>query len=280
MAFVMHTWFGKRLNADINQVIFVGVWLGITIPAVFAQASAGDSKAEDNLLPGATYTVATIKPTSPEEMGSVQTLPSGEFISKGMVLKTLVGTAYKKFSFQILKGPGWFESDRYDLDAKPDSAIADQLQKMSWQQQEKVQRRMLQGLLIDRAKLKTHEETRELPFFALVVDKNGAKLREAKPGEPYRMMVGDGKIVAQGIPMDDLAEQLTANMDHIVSNKTGLAGTYDFTLRYSEDEGTKPDPSLPSLYTALTEQLGLKLESTKGPVLVLVIDHVERPTKN
>jgi uncharacterized protein (TIGR03435 family) len=268
---------------NVTRFICFAAWLGITASVAAGQGTAtpdGTSPGlETPLFAGAVYEVATIKPTPPDEMGNARSLPSGEFISNGMALKVIVGTAYGKFSFQILGGPAWFESDRYNIDAKPDSTLGEQLLKLSWPQRERVQRQMLQALLADRVKLKTHEETRELPLFALVVAKGGLKLRDAKAGEPYRMTVGNGKIVAQGISMDDLCEQLTGTVNHIVSNKTGLTGIYDFTLRYT-DELSTIDSSTPSLYTALQEQLGLKLESTKGPVGVLVIDHVERPSEN
>jgi uncharacterized protein (TIGR03435 family) len=257
--------------------------LGVMVPCAFGQGNPQPggpaAKADGLVLPGAAYEVATIRPTKPSDMGGVRTLPSGEFISNGMSVKTTVGTAYGKFSFQILGGPAWFESDKYDIEAKPDNVLAEQLSKLSWEQRAEVQGRMLQALLEDRLKLKVHVESRELPLFALVVDKGGLKIHETKAGAPYRMMVGNGKIVCQGVSMDELAETLTGNIDHIVSNKTGLKGTYDFTLHYSDDV-SGADSSSVSIYTAVQEQLGLKLESTKAPAPVLVIDHVERPSEN
>jgi uncharacterized protein (TIGR03435 family) len=92
--------------------------------------------------------------------------------------------------------------------------------------------------------------------------------------------IGNGMMQAQGISMDSLADQLTNEVGHIVQNKTGLTGVYDFTLRYSDDLATGADSSVPSIFTALQEQLGLKLENAKAPVDVIVIDHVERPSAN
>jgi uncharacterized protein (TIGR03435 family) len=143
--------------------------------------------------------------------------------------------------------------------------------------------------------LKVHHETKELPIFALVVAKGGLKMQEGKTGDTYSKglkgidgkgmgagsyMVGNGKMTAQGISMESLAAQLTQEVGHIVQDQTGLKGIYDFTLRYSDDMAAKADSSVPSIYTALQEQLGLKLEPTKGPVDVIVIDHVERPSAN
>ncbi len=266
----------------IKRLTGIVVVLGLVVPCAIGQGNvepgATDSKASGVVLLGAAYEVATIRPTKPSDMGGVRTLPSGEFISNGMSVKTTVGTAYGKFSFQILGGPAWFDSDRYDIEAKPDNALAEQLSKLTWEQRTEVQGRMLQALLEDRLKLKVHLESRELPLFALVVEKSGL-LHETKAGDPYRMMVGSGKIVARGVSMDELADTLTGNIDHLVSNRTGLKGVYDFTLRYSDDVSAG-DSSAPSIYTAIQEQLGLKLEPTKAPAQVLVIDRIERPSEN
>jgi uncharacterized protein (TIGR03435 family) len=197
--------------------------------------------------------------------------------------------------FQCLGGPAWIESDPYDIEAKPDETTTEQLLKLTPKQRWPVEQRMQQALFADRLKLKVHFETREMPIFALVVAKGGLRMHEAKPGDTYAnglkggdgkafgggsYMVGNGKMTAQGISMDSLAANLAGTTGHIVSNKTGLTGVYDFTLQYADSDPPPPDSTAPSIYTAIEEQLGLKLESSKGPVQVLVIDHVERPSAN
>jgi uncharacterized protein (TIGR03435 family) len=288
-----------NLNLPITRLICVAALMSFTVLAAFAQgkaeASAADSKAAEAILPGAVYDVATIKPHDPNVNVSFSSLPNGGFIAKGTTLKNLVCGAYDKFDFQCLGGPAWLDSDRYDVEAKPDSALSDQLLKLSREERGKVQGRMQQALLEDRIKLKVHHETKELPIFALVVAKGGLKMQEGKTGDTYSKglkgidgkgmgagsyMVGNGKMTAQGISMESLAAQLTQEVGHIVQDQTGLKGIYDFTLRYSDDMAAKADSSVPSIYTALQEQLGLKLEPTKGPVDVIVIDHVERPSAN
>jgi len=259
-------------------------------------AGATDAKNVEVLLPGAVYDVTTIKPHDPNINISFKHLPNGGFIATGTTLKGLVCySAYGKFDFQCLGGPAWFDSEQYDVEAKPDSALSDQLLKLRWKERTKVQERMQQALLEDRIKLKVHHETRELPIFTLVVAKGGLKIHEAKAGDTYAngmkagdgkgmvpgsYVVGNGKMQAWGVSMDTLADQLTDEVGHIVQDQTWLAGVYDFTLRYSDDMAAKPDSSAPSLYTALQEQLGLKLVPTKAPVDVLIIDHVERPSAN
>ena len=287
------------MNSSIARWMCAAVLAGTVVTGAQAQGSAAtgtDAKAEEVLLPGAAYDVATIKPSDPNARGGGGgTRSNGTFYTKNQPLKYAVCNAYGVMPFQCLGGPAWLESDRYDMEAKPDGTTTEQLLKLSWKQRGPVQERMMQALLADRLKLKVHFETREMPIFALVVAKGGLKMHEAKPGDTYpnglkgsngkafgggSFSVGNGKMTAQGISVDGLAAQMAVTVSHIVENKTGLTGVYDFTLEYSDSDPPPPDSTEPSIYTALEEQLGLKLESTKGPVKVLVIDHVERPSEN
>ena len=178
-----------KLSFVTARLICVAALMSFTVLAAFAQgnsaANATDAKTTEVLLPGATYDVATIKPHDPNVNISFSSLPNGGFIAKGTTLKNLVCGAYDKFDFQCLGGPAWLDSDRYDVEAKPVSALSDQLLKLSPEQRGKVQGRMQQALLEDRIKLKAHHETRELPIFALVVAKGGLKMQEGKAGDTY-----------------------------------------------------------------------------------------------
>jgi uncharacterized protein (TIGR03435 family) len=300
MARNMNDHVSGKLSFVTVRLICIATLMSFTVSGAFAQgntaASAADAKAAEVLLPGVTYDVATIKPSDPNAMGSsAGTWPNGTFFSKNEPLKPVICSAYGVLIFQCLGAPAWLESDRYDIEAKPDSATAEQLLKLSWKEREPVQHRMQQALLADRLKLKAHFETREMPIFALVVAKGGLKMHEAKPGDTYAnglkrdggkpfgagvFSMSNGTVTAQGMSLDTLVLNLPGMTGHIVENKTGLTGVYDFTLRYSDDMSASSDSSTPSIYTALEEQLGLKLESAKGPVKVLVIDHVERPSAN
>ena len=163
---------------------------------------------------------------------------------------------------------------------------------------------MLQTLLADRFKLTTHRTTKELPIYSLVVAKGGSKLHEANSGEikgpdgrpepPGSSLIGfrSGELTGQNLEMDQLARLLTEQTGRTVVDNTGLKGNYDLTLNWTPDQiapnglaGGGPDSSTssepgPSIFTAIQEQLGLKLQSQKGPVEILVIDHVERPSEN
>jgi uncharacterized protein (TIGR03435 family) len=193
---------------------------------------------------------------------------------------------------RILGAPDWAKSDKFDIAAKVDSSDVAELQKLSQYQRGL----MLQALLVDRFKMVIHAETRELPVFALVIAKNGPKLKEATPEDKGMMRLTRGMLVGQGIPITFLANMLMHQSElegRTVLDKTGLTGKYEVTLQWTPEDQTLPGPadgaqatappsdaSGPSIYTALQEQLGLKLESTKGPVEFLVIDHIEQPSPN
>jgi uncharacterized protein (TIGR03435 family) len=137
--------------------------------------------------------------------------------------------------------------------------------------------------------LKYHYDLKALPVYALVVGKNGVRMTEIQPGLDANGMkfggarqVGRGLIRSMGQPMKPLVNQLSIELKHPIVDRTGLMGYYNFTLRWTPDEGAPPegDVAAPSIFTAVQEQLGLKLEPAKAPVQVLVIDNLERPSEN
>ena len=173
----------------------------------------------------------------------------------------------------------WIHDERYDIVAKaPANATNDQIP------------HMLQTLLADRFKLITHRENRVLPVLALTLAKGGPKfgpVKGTRPGDGD-FKIGRGRLSGQAVTMLNLAEMLVGQVDRIVIDKTGLIGGFDINLQWTpavtsapeNDREMPSDPNGPSLATALSEQLGLRLEATKASVPILVIDHVERPTAN
>jgi uncharacterized protein (TIGR03435 family) len=171
---------------------------------------------------------------------------------------------------------------------------------------------MVQGLLADRFQLKVSHATKDLPVYALVVAKNGPKLHEAKPGDTYpngirgldgvahpgMMRMGPGQLTGQALEMGALTTVLSQQLGRTILDHTGLKGQYDISLQWTPDVGegmmfggpagpkppgenpAPPESTGPSIYTALQEQLGLKLDSTKGPVEIVVVDRVEQPSEN
>ena len=197
-------------------------------------------------------------------------------------LKNLIQVAYNVRSSHHIEAPAWTASATFDVVANiPPGATREQVNVM------------LQNLLADRFQLKVHRSTRELPVFALVVARNGPKLKVSvdDPNAPRR---GRGTLWSGGRKkfefdrqtMAGFARMLESDVDRPVIDMTGLDGTYDIRLEFASGppiafEPGSPDPQAPELFTALTEQLGLRLESRRGPVDVLVVDSALRqPTEN
>ena len=305
-----------RRNMDFSWRFMVGNagWLSVSIlivfGAIYTRPSRVRSQQSPDAAPSYEYEVASIKPNrSGTNMIRFMFNPSG-LSGTNVTLAMLIRTAYGIEENQISGGPSWLKSEHYDVDAKMDSATADALHKLAEDQRRVATQHMLQALLADRFKLAVHHDSKELSIYALVVAKNGPKLQQAKPGDTYPngikgpdgigrggvMRMGRGQLTGQALPMSALARMLTDQLGRTVVDKTGLPGNYDFTLQWTPDEsegaslrgpdtgpqGSAPsaDSSGPSLFTALQEQLGLKLESQKGPVETYVIDHAEKPSEN
>jgi len=218
----------------------------------------------------------------------------------GTPVQMILRAAFGVEDDRIIGASSWVKTDRFDIEAKVAPEDAPKLDKIKRDER----MLMLQPLLADRFGLKFHHETREMPVYALVIAKGGPRLKESTPdaasgdGSPARhstMIHGRGKIEGQGSSMEALLHLLSPLVGRTILDKTGLAGSYDYTLNWTPDflpppggaEGgpppsgdSAPDPNGPSLFSALQEQLGLRLESQKGPVDVIVIDHIEQPSPN
>jgi len=200
--------------------------------------------------------------------------PPGRCVARNALMRTLIGHAYNipvASMSQTIIAPGWIASERYDLEAKAEDAAASDADL----------RRMLQTLLAERVKLQAHFELRDIEGFVLVTAKGGTKLQKTTSKE-RASMIGNVvppslyKTTGKGATMEQLTSSLSLRLGRMVVDKTGLDGGYDFVLTWARDD---IDPTGPSLFTALQEQLGLKLESQKVPARVLVVDHIERPSE-
>jgi uncharacterized protein (TIGR03435 family) len=202
---------------------------------------------------------------------------------------------------QLSGAPNWVNTARFDINAKVDDAFIEELKKMEAEERRKQSNLLLQSLLAERFDLKVSHTTKELPVYWLVVAKGGPKIQESRPDpkgpETNVSSHGGGPVQmeAKGLTMAMFAESLSRQVDRTVLDQTGLTGRYDFTLQWSRDQDQgaifkatddrsgaastpPPDSSSPTIFTAIREQLGLKLESTKGPVDILVIEHIEMPS--
>jgi uncharacterized protein (TIGR03435 family) len=294
-------------------LLFVGVSGALTL----AQAPSTDAAAPVSY-------VASVKRSSGDGPGGRIMMQPGRIVISGMPVRTLIRQAYGQLQdFQIVGGPNWMNSDRFDIEAKLEDTAPSA----------EANRAMQQQLLVDRFKLKFHRETRELPVFALVLMRSDGKLGSGlKPSAPdckEQMLAGargrggpppgarggqppsptavpfdgpvpcgtrgggPGRLRAGGMTMATFATMLSGPTQRVVVDKTGLTELYDLDLTYTPSPDQMPtgapppgvelppvDPNGPSLFTALQEQLGLKLESQRGPVDVLVIESLEPPTEN
>jgi uncharacterized protein (TIGR03435 family) len=266
---------GKSFPLTLTRVTPDTAW---TIPAP-PKPMAADSPA--------VFEVATIKLSNPDVPGKLFTIKGRQFMTINTTLNDLMGFAYRLHPAQFSGAPDWANSVKYDITGQPEA---------QGQPNERQLRAMVQKLLEDRFKLSVHRDTRELSVYALTVAKDGPKLtkNETNPnGLPSLLFKGLGVLPARNASMADLASVMqSAVLDRPVVDRTALAGRFDFSLTWTPDDSQfrgmgaripapSNDPNAPpSLFTAIQEQLGLRLESTKAPVEVLVIDSVERPSEN
>jgi uncharacterized protein (TIGR03435 family) len=231
-----------------------------------------------------TFEVAAIKPSQPGAPGFGIQVRGRQLSTLNTTVSGIVTFAYGLHPKQIVGGPPWLEQDKYDVLAEPDG---------EGQPNDRQWRTMLQKLLADRFQLTFHRDKKELAAYVIVVERTGAKLAKSAgdpnglPGLGFRAL---GNLTARNATMTDFAGLLQGFvLDRPVVDQTGLSGRFDFTLLWTPDQsqfgGRAPavaeDPNAPpGLFTAIQEQLGLKLESTKAIVDVVVIDHLERPTAN
>lgn len=246
---------------------------------------------------GPVFEAATIKPNrSGSNSSTVQQRPGGQYVMVNGPISTLLLNAFRPQNTTLVGAPDWVTSDRYDLEARANATTSsDDL------------RAMLRALLIERLKLSAHLEPREQPVYYLVLARGDGRLgpnierttrdcgavadatRAGRPipeltppkngGDPCGIRSSGGEILAGGLTMDVLARNLGNRAGRVVFDRTGLEGYYDLTVHYSAD-ADRATSDAPAFFTALQEQLGLKLEPGRAPLQTLVIEHIERPDGN
>jgi uncharacterized protein (TIGR03435 family) len=234
-----------------------------------------------------TFEVASIKPSqgAPGQGGGIKALPGGqEYTARNVPVKLIISLMYKVPMRQISGGPGWIETDLWDIEAKADHSYnLDDLHTM------------FQNLLTDEFKLKFHKEIKDGPVYALSVDKGGPKMKVNESTQDFKIPIGggpDGTVIGTRVPMQYFAwwlgQAVLQRDGRPVIDKTELTGNYDFTLAFAPDlPPNVPRENLPpglldrpTIFDALRQQLGLKLEAQKGPVPYYVIDQAEKPAVN
>jgi uncharacterized protein (TIGR03435 family) len=292
---IMARHIAQNLNLTKKLVLAVGGIAAVVMPMAIGLVNAPRSSAQSTPR----FALASVKPSdSADRRPLFQVQPDGRLTVHNFTLKMLIRNAYGIKLFQISGGPDWIGSDLFDIDAAMGSATRDQMNLM------------LQSLLAERFQLVTRRETKEMPAYALVVAKDGPRFKESNEsdpniidlaargmparGRPPVTVIRRGLIHAQEATMTGLAFQLSEILGRMVVDNTGLTPKYDLkivwqpdakqianfdAMRVAEGMGAPaPDPLGPSLFTALQEQLGLRLESEMGPVEMLVIERIERPS--
>jgi uncharacterized protein (TIGR03435 family) len=260
----------------------IGVCLLFSLPLL----SQGPAKVSSDLR----FEVVSLKPSKEQPRnGGMRRAPGGErYEAANCPIDTMIQAAYRVIAAQIVGAPAWLSTEEYDMQAKAEkpSSVAEL-------------DRMLKNMLEDRLQLKVHHERREMPMYALTVDKDGPHLMPhagptsgdpsivVKPPKFWRL-----RLTATNAPIDYFAFVMSEILDLPVVDLTNMRGGYDFTLEFNQGglpsdfpaggkiNGREPDTSGPSIFAAAKQQLGLSLKRQKGPVDVLVIDRVEKPTAN
>lgn len=269
---------GRELPFTLEHVNADAAW---PIPKPTPALSLMDPKLE----PG--YEVATIKPTDPAHPGGGFTLQGRHLVARNFTVEGLITLAYNLHTTQVTGGPDWLKTDHYDLDVLPDHEGLPSLEQA---------RGIVRKLLAERFALKFHYDTKDLSVYVLTVAKTGPKFSKSTsdPSSPPGMGGPPGRMNMRNGSMEEFAQMMQGILDRPILDQTGLKDRYDLAVRWTPDEsqygGRIPPPNSgdnsaaadapPPLFTAIQEQLGLKLDAMKAPTKVMVIESVQKPSEN
>jgi bla regulator protein BlaR1 len=314
MVYIMTERIARKLNFTKKLLLSTAGVLALALPLTFGLMSAPQMRAQSQTENAGGTTPNVEVSVKPSQLSTQTYAGSGVHLLKMMYspsgfraanasLETIIQEAYGVQASQITGAPDWIKTAAYDIQIEAgDKPMANDVGREQYPEQRRARgQRVLQGILADRFHLQVHRETRELPSYALVVADDGSKLQPAKNptsapdlvkgpegrfmGSSMRMKFDGSQAVgmeARNISASDLASQLSRQLGNVVVDKTGLTGNYDFALNWTADANQTPgapasEASASALFTALQQQLGLKLEPQQSPMEVLVIDRVERP---
>jgi len=234
------------------------------------------------------FEVASIRPGDPNSRQvRIMPGPQGGLRTENTTALELIRFAYDLRPFQVTGGPAWIRDEKYNITGTPDQAEelpGPGMSREKFESQFNRQRQRVQALLAERFGLVLRAETREMPAYAMTLAKGGHKLSESSDGaKPVNMRVGRGVMNGAGTTVKMLTNSLSQVVGRTVIDETGLKGAYDFKLEWTPDgpEGGGPSGETgPSIFAAIQEQLGLKLESKRAPVPLLIIEKIDKPSEN
>jgi len=292
-----------KLNFAKKLLLTSAATLALAVPVTVGLLHPTASRAQDQAAStpaSPTFESVSIKPDTNTENGMFHTkigfsLNDGNFTARGITLQMLIRMAYRVQDSQVSGGPDWLKTQKFDIDAKLNPTVANEMLKQTKDTKSFDDQAALKTLLSQYFKLALHSENKDLPVYDLVVADGGPKLQEAKG--PSLFHLEPGELTSSGIPIRLLADELSRRLGQTVLDKTGLKSSYAFTLRWTpeqnedvrviEQRGATPvpvtksaEPPAASIFDALQEQLGLKLEARTGAVPALVVDHAEQPSEN
>lgn len=286
-----------------SRLTLAALLIVLAAPVAHAQSAStmpcipDPGSAPSSAIPSLTYDVASIRQNkSGSGYFRFSDRPQEAKLSfANMTMKNLIENAYGISDFQLSGGPAWLDSDRFDIEAKSDDSVNAQLLKLNNCDASHAKQQMLQSLLADRLKLTVHRGAKAVSGYDLVLAKNGPRLQESKPDPAGNDIHRRGSstmhagklgydLTSQNDSISSLAFWLAAELHCPVQDKTALTGKYDIKLQWSEENGAETssaqDSPYPVIFTAIQEQLGLKLQPAKVTVETIVIDHVEPPSPN
>jgi uncharacterized protein (TIGR03435 family) len=281
MRFAGKLWLALLLGAALSGQAM------ITLAQAAAGTEAAPAEASATSSPLAFDVVTITRSASGAGQTTIQSPPNGDsVIIRNMPVRMILGFAYDQARYNSFDGlPPWADTENYDITAKVAAADLPAFHKLLPRERNP----MLRPMLAERFHLQSHFESRQVPAYALVVAKGGARLTDAQPQmtadaskDPGGVRMGRGELVGTAAPIAPLLDALSVQLGRPVVDRTGLTGRYSFTLKFAPAQAATDAQSDagPSLFTAVEDQLGLRLESTRAPVPVLVVDHIERPSAN
>lgn len=290
----------RNLNFPRKLLLWTAACLAVALPIAFGLLNATPSHAQGQLSVTPKFVSVSVKPHPREGNGLVMSRMmmspiDGNFTANNVSPHSLLQLAYRIQDTQLAGEPEWFKSTTYDIDAKADQSVVDEIHKLNEDQRNLVNQHMLQQFLADYFNVTLHQESRDLPVYELLIAEGGPKLQ--KVDKHGFMHMGVGELSSQGTPLTLLTAQLSQRLGRTVVDKTGLDGDYAFNLHWTPDaeeqvriraaglppelmKAEQPAQPGPPLTTALEEQMGLKLQPQTERVQVLVIDHAEQPPQN
>jgi uncharacterized protein (TIGR03435 family) len=276
-----HAVFGLSFSRKLLLGAAGTLLLGGPVVIGLVNTPQGHAQSRPQEATGPEFEVASVKPNKSGQRGGRLNTEAGHLTITNLNLRTCIKAAFGLQDYQLSGGAASVEDEPYDIVAKADGAVGDDQLLL-----------MLRRLLADRFKLRYHRETKEMQGFGLLAGKNGPKLHEVQPAGKGWSRNGVGSIEGQEVSMARLAEILAGRLGQPVLDLTAIKGVFDLKLNWTPDPAMArnptenkespavSDPSGPSIFSALQEQLGLRLEARKVPTDIVVIDHVERPSEN